>query len=59
MDLLIMMTQNGELRKIQGIAGDVSLALTVPKEYAAALGIEKGDYVCVRKEGTRFTVEKV
>lgn len=53
------MTQNSEVRKLQGVGGDVSLAVTVPKEYAAALGLEKGDYVCIRKEATKFTVEKV
>ena len=53
------MNQNSEVRKIQGIGGDVSLAVTVPKEYAAALGLEKGDYVCIRKEAMRFVVEKV
>ncbi|MDN5845185.1 MAG: AbrB/MazE/SpoVT family DNA-binding domain-containing protein [Candidatus Nitrosocosmicus sp.] len=48
-----------EIRKIQGLVGTHSLTLVVPKEYANSLGICKGDYVKVLRDGKKIIIEKV
>ena len=47
-----------EYRKIQGIVGDQSFSLVLPKAYAIDLGIQKGDFVKVIQEGQKITIEK-
>ena len=54
-----MSTKTSEVRKIHGIAGDISLGLTLPKNLANSLGIGKGDYVRISKDGNKVVVEKV
>jgi anaerobic selenocysteine-containing dehydrogenase len=39
-----------QYRKIQGILGDQSFSVVLPKHYAQSLGIAKGDYVKVSLE---------
>jgi antitoxin component of MazEF toxin-antitoxin module len=39
-----------EYRRIQGVVGEQSFSLILPKQYATNLGIRKGDYVKVRQE---------
>ena len=47
-----------EYRKIQGLVGDQSFSLVLPKAYATNLGIQKGDFVKVIQEGQKITIEK-
>ena len=47
-----------EYRKIQGIMGDQSFSLVLPKAYATDLGIQKGDFVKVIQEGQKIIIEK-
>ncbi|MPZ05391.1 MAG: AbrB/MazE/SpoVT family DNA-binding domain-containing protein [Nitrososphaeraceae archaeon] len=45
-------------RRIQGILGEQSYSLVLPKIFATNLGIRKGDYVKVRQLGAKIIVEK-
>lgn len=55
----IMATTSGiAYRKIQGVAGDSSFSVTLPKSLAQSLGIEKGTFVMIRPEGQRLVVER-
>ena len=45
-------------RRIQGLVGEQSFSLILPKQYAVNLGIRKGDYVRVRQENRRIIVER-
>jgi hypothetical protein len=45
-------------RKIQGIVGDQSLSVILPKSYAVNLGIMKGDFVKVHQENRKIVIEK-
>jgi hypothetical protein len=47
-----------EYRKIQGIVGELSLSVVLPKYYAIRLGIGKGDFVKVRQEENKIIIEK-
>jgi antitoxin component of MazEF toxin-antitoxin module len=47
-----------EYRKIQGLIGETSFSIILPKQYALNLGISKGDFVKVRQEGNRIVIEK-
>ncbi len=53
-----MTVSNTQYRKIQGILGDQSFSVVLPKSYAQSLGISKGDYVKVGLEGNKITLEK-
>jgi antitoxin component of MazEF toxin-antitoxin module len=48
-----------EYRKVQGMAGDDCLGLVIPSKYARQLGLEKGDFVRISKEGSKVIFEKV
>jgi hypothetical protein len=50
---------NVEYRKVQGLVGDASFSIVLPKVYATNLGIAKGDFVKVSMNGTKMIVEKV
>jgi phosphate uptake regulator len=52
------MCSNFEYRKIQGLIGESSFSVILPKEYAISLGIGKGDFVKVRQEENRIVIEK-
>ena len=45
-------------RRIQGLVGDQSFSVILPKQYAINLGIKKGDYVKVRQQENRIIIEK-
>jgi hypothetical protein len=45
-----------EYRKIQGLVGDQSFCVVLPKKYAIDLGIGKGDFVKVYQEGEKIVM---
>jgi bifunctional DNA-binding transcriptional regulator/antitoxin component of YhaV-PrlF toxin-antitoxin module len=47
-----------ESRKVQGLIGETSFSIVLPKAYAIKLGIEKGNFVKVHQDGSRIIVEK-
>jgi bifunctional DNA-binding transcriptional regulator/antitoxin component of YhaV-PrlF toxin-antitoxin module len=47
-----------EYRKIQGLIGETSFSVVLPKSYAIHLGISKGDFVKVRQEENKIVIEK-
>jgi bifunctional DNA-binding transcriptional regulator/antitoxin component of YhaV-PrlF toxin-antitoxin module len=47
-----------EYRKIQGLVGEQSFSVVLPKYYAIHLGIGKGDFVKVRQEENKIIIEK-
>jgi hypothetical protein len=47
-----------EYRKIQGLVGEQSFSVVLPKTYATYLGIQKGDFVKVTQDGQKITIEK-
>jgi phosphate uptake regulator len=51
-------TSNIEIRKVQGLIGESSFSIILPKIYAINLGIGKGDYVRVNQEGNKIIIEK-
>jgi len=51
-------SKHPEFRKIQGLVGDCSFSVVLPKDFALDLGIEKGDYVKVYKENNKIIIEK-
>jgi AbrB family looped-hinge helix DNA binding protein len=46
-------------RKVQGIVGEYSFSIVLPKSFANDLGIGKGDYVRVSKGDGKIIVEKM
>jgi antitoxin component of MazEF toxin-antitoxin module len=52
------MSSSYEYRKIQGLIGETSFSVILPKEYAVKLGIGKGDFVKVKQEENRILIEK-
>jgi len=53
-----MELQNHEYRKVQGLVGETSFSIVLPKVYAINLGIAKGDFVKVSVSGSRMIIEK-
>jgi len=49
---------SNEYRKVQGLVGESSFSIVLPKSFAIALGIGKGDFVKVYTNGSRIIVEK-
>jgi len=47
-----------EYRKVQGLIGETSFSIILPKQYAINLGLEKGDFVKVQQEDNRIIIEK-
>jgi bifunctional DNA-binding transcriptional regulator/antitoxin component of YhaV-PrlF toxin-antitoxin module len=47
-----------EVRKVQSLVGERSFSIVLPKSYAIALGIGKGDFLKVHMENKRLTLEK-
>jgi bifunctional DNA-binding transcriptional regulator/antitoxin component of YhaV-PrlF toxin-antitoxin module len=43
---------------VQGLIGETSFSVILPKEYALSIGIGKGDFVKVRREENRIIMEK-
>jgi len=48
-----------EYRKVQGIVGEQSFSVVLPKKYAVDLGIGKGDFVRVHQKDGKLIIEKV
>jgi bifunctional DNA-binding transcriptional regulator/antitoxin component of YhaV-PrlF toxin-antitoxin module len=54
-----MQNQNDvEVRKVQSLVGERSFSIVLPKSYAIALGIGKGDFLKVHMENHKLTLEK-
>ena len=51
-------SSNSEYRKVQGLVGEQSFSIVLPKSYAVHLGIGKGDFVKVRQQENKIIVEK-
>jgi antitoxin component of MazEF toxin-antitoxin module len=49
---------NYTYRKVQGLVGESSFSIILPKSYAVNLGISKGDFVKVCLDGRRIVLEK-
>ena len=47
-----------EFRKVQGLVGESSFSIVLPKSFAIALGIGKGDFVKVYTDESKIIVEK-
>jgi bifunctional DNA-binding transcriptional regulator/antitoxin component of YhaV-PrlF toxin-antitoxin module len=50
--------KNIEYRKVQGLVGERSFSVVLPKSYAIAVGIGKGDFLKVQLENRRLVLEK-
>jgi bifunctional DNA-binding transcriptional regulator/antitoxin component of YhaV-PrlF toxin-antitoxin module len=48
-----------EIRKVQGLVGEQSFSIVLPKQYATNLQIGKGDFVKVTQQDNKIIVEKV
>lgn len=47
-----------EKRRVQGLVGDASFTIVLPKKYALKLGISKGDYVTIIEEHNAIIIKK-
>jgi bifunctional DNA-binding transcriptional regulator/antitoxin component of YhaV-PrlF toxin-antitoxin module len=47
-----------EMRKVQGILGETSFSVVLPKHIASDVGIGKGDYLQFFQEGNRIVLQK-
>ena len=47
-----------EYRKVQGLVGEQSFSIVLPKSYAVNLGIGKGDFVKVTQDESKIIIEK-
>jgi hypothetical protein len=47
-----------EFRKVQGLVGEQSFSVVLPKIYAVKLGIQKGNFVKVFHNDKRIIIEK-
>jgi bifunctional DNA-binding transcriptional regulator/antitoxin component of YhaV-PrlF toxin-antitoxin module len=47
-----------EIRKVQGLVGEQSFSIVLPKQYATNLQIGKGDFVKVTQQDNKIIVEK-
>jgi bifunctional DNA-binding transcriptional regulator/antitoxin component of YhaV-PrlF toxin-antitoxin module len=47
-----------QLRKVQGIVGESSFSVILPKQIATEAGIGKGDYLEFFLEGDRIVLQK-
>jgi len=50
--------KNLEYRKVQGLVGEQSFSVVLPKIYASNLGIQKGDFVKVYQDNEMIIIEK-
>jgi hypothetical protein len=51
-------SRNCEYRKVQGLIGETSFSIILPKQYAVSLGIGKGDFVKVSQDNGKIILEK-
>lgn len=54
-----MAEQKMEYRKVQGLIGETSFGVILPKNYATSLGIRKGDFVKMCLENGKIIIKKV
>ena len=54
----LCMEDSIEYRKVQGLIGETSFSVVLPKAYAIKLGIEKGNFVRVNQNGSQIIIEK-
>jgi len=54
----IVIMNSIEYRKVQGLIGETSFSVILPKEYALHIGLGKGDFVKVKQEDNRIVIEK-
>jgi phosphate uptake regulator len=47
-----------EKRRVQGLVGDASFTVVLPKKYAIKLGICKGDYVTISEDHDAIIIRK-
>jgi hypothetical protein len=47
-----------EYRKVQGLVGEQSFSIVLPKTYAVNLGIQKGNFVKVFQDEKKIIIEK-
>lgn len=47
-----------EYRKTQAIFGNSTFGVVIPKHFVNNLGIEKGDYLRIKQEGSHLIIEK-
>jgi hypothetical protein len=47
-----------EYRKVQGLVGEQSFSIVLPKAYAVNLGIQKGNFVKVIQDDKKIIIEK-
>jgi len=47
-----------EYRKVQGIVGDKSFSVVLPKQFAINIGVHKGDFVKVHQVQNQIVIEK-
>ena len=45
-------------KKVQGLIGETSFSIILPKQYAVNLGIGKGGFVKVNQEEGKIIIEK-
>jgi bifunctional DNA-binding transcriptional regulator/antitoxin component of YhaV-PrlF toxin-antitoxin module len=45
-------------KKVQGLIGETSFSIILPKQYAVNLGIGKGDFVKVNQGEGKIIIEK-
>jgi len=50
--------ENIEYRKVQGLVGEMSFSIILPKTYAIQLGVNKGDFMKVKLEDNRIILQK-
>jgi len=43
---------------VQGIVGESSFSVILPKSYAVSLGIGKGDFVKIHEQNQKIVIEK-
>jgi hypothetical protein len=50
--------KNPEYRKVQGVLGESSFSLVLPKSYAVNLGISKGEFLTVTCHDKKIIIER-
>lgn len=52
------LTENIEIRKVQGYSGERSFTIVLPKVFAEKMGIVKGNFLKVSLEGNKLIIQK-
>jgi hypothetical protein len=56
--IIMEIIHNCEYRKVQGLVGETSFSIILPKQYAINLGIGKGDFMKVSQNEGKIILEK-